>query len=73
MRAAVPKQVARSLEYGMAAPKSFCKCGHLGDGSNSDHEDGIQPGHGKCKHCACATFTWKAFTPEYGAFMAKEK
>lgn len=48
-------------------PRSFCKCGHLGDGPNSQHAIRVAEGHGVCKvpECECAQFTWDGFTPEY--------
>jgi len=48
-------------------PKSVCKCGHSGDGPNSQHKNDygpdISPGHGECKArgCSCIKFTWVEF------------
>lgn len=41
--------------------KSFCTCGHTGDGPKSQH--GGEIGHGSCmvKGCKCEKFTWKEF------------
>lgn len=44
---------------------SICKCGHKGDGSNSEHKNSFSPGHGSCKLCNCERFTWSSFTPEW--------
>ena len=51
-------------EYGWFNPKSICACGHTGDGGNSQHLDGLQRGHGRCKvdGCNCAQFTWVGWT-----------
>jgi hypothetical protein len=53
-------------------PKSICKCGHLGDGDRSDHEDLIiNKGHGKCKVCDCKMFVWSRFTPTFDEIIDK--
>ena len=46
-------------------PKSWCFCGHLGDGINSQHA-GVN-GHGRCEveGCDCDQFTWKRFTNRF--------
>ena len=51
-----------------SGPKSFCFCGHTGDGENSQHADEIcmgfrEFGSGKClvKGCDCTRFTWKGW------------
>ena len=55
-----------------AGPKSICKCGHLGDGNFSDHEDAlIDRGHGKCKVCDCKMFEWRRFTPAFTEVLNK--
>jgi len=54
-------------------PKSICKCGHLGDGIQSDHEDLINVGHGKCKVCDCKMFIWRGFTLSFSEVMDKIK
>jgi hypothetical protein len=43
--------------------KSVCVCGHIGGCLVSEHEDTIEPGHGRCKvkGCPCMQFTWKSF------------
>jgi len=50
-------------------PKSICRCGHTGDGDNSEHTDVGQPGHGGCRihGCRCDCFVWNGFTPEFEA------
>jgi hypothetical protein len=52
-------------------PRSVCKCGHTGDGLNSEHADRVAEGHGECKvsNCGCFQFTWDGFTPEYMSHM----
>jgi hypothetical protein len=53
-------------------PKSICKCSHLGDGIQSDHEDLINNmGHGRCKVCDCKMFIWSRFTPSFSEVMNK--
>ena len=55
-------------------PKSMCRCGHLGDGPYSDHEDlYVDRGHGKCKKCGCEMFVWKSFTPAFAEMVEKAK
>lgn len=54
--------------------KSWCYCGHLGDGPSEDVADpmwrsqhaGIN-GHGPCnvEGCECMQFTWKGFTERF--------
>lgn len=55
-------------------PKSYCKCGHLGDGDNSDHIISTDrfgrvtaQGHGPCKvaGCSCSKFAWDKFTEPF--------
>ena len=45
--------------------KSWCYCGHYGDGINSQHA-GVN-GHGACQveGCDCGQFTWKSFRESY--------
>ena len=53
-------------------PKSTCKCGHLGDGPNSEHsDDRFEAGHGACKvsTCGCLQFSWNGFLPEFIRYM----
>jgi hypothetical protein len=46
-------------------PMSVCRCGHTGDGPNSQHEKGpLAEGHGKCKECDCKKFSWASFINE---------
>ena len=54
-------------------PKSWCYCGHLGDGLNSQHS-GIN-GHGRCEAngCDCEQFTWKRFTNRFNEWYAKKE
>lgn len=51
-------------EYAKKAPKSFCSCGHTGDGANSEHKDTVQAGHGACaaSDCDCKKFSWAKYT-----------
>lgn len=50
-------------------PRSRCRCGHTGDGPNSEHfgtDTSFGPlnnGHGVCKiqGCRCIQFTWACF------------
>ena len=60
-------------EYPFA--KSICKCGHTGDGHNSEHASGIiNPGHGHCLKCACEWFSWARWNPPYeAALIYKDK
>ena len=46
-------------------PKSVCTCGHLGDGSDSDH--GPFDGHGACRveGCDCQQFTWAGWNEQF--------
>jgi len=63
----------RKLSEGWKGGKSFCECGHTGDGDNSQHAGLL--GHGPCKHpnCNCVKFTWVTFVPEYEKQIAKLK
>lgn len=49
--------------------KSYCECGHRGDGPNSQHEDRTKyaPGHGKCtvEGCACTKFGWDHWVADH--------
>lgn len=57
-------------------PRSTCKCGHLGDGPASEHEnDRFEAGHGACKvsTCGCLQFTWAGFTTEFMAHMNRQQ
>jgi hypothetical protein len=43
------------------SPRSFCRCGHTGDGGG-DHglnRFGVAPGHGACTKCPCRQFSWR--------------
>lgn len=45
----------------------MCDCNHFGGASpNSVHEDQYQDGHGACRDCDCAKFTWKYFCDDKG-------
>ena len=50
--------------------KSFCYCGHTGDGAESEH--GGLNGHGACHLCDCPQFTWKEWTPLFEQFLRAE-
>lgn len=63
------ERVSHGREYSKTKPKSLCRCGHTGDGKQSEHVDGAQPGHGACLECACEKFTWKTFTADFQAYM----
>lgn len=55
------------------APKSFCTCGHLGDGPFSLHRDfSYASGHGSCvvPGCDCEKFTWAHFTPTFQGLVS---
>ena len=48
----------------------MCSCGHFGghspnSGLNS-HDPNFEEGHGKCKSCQCAQFTWVGFCDQDG-------
>lgn len=51
-------------------PKSWCYCGHTGDGPNSEHAG--WNGHGRCYYhnCDCEQFTWKRFTSSFNDWYA---
>lgn len=53
--------------------KSWCFCGHMGDGPDSAHL-GFN-GHGACsmEGCDCEQFTWKGFTKYYQRLIDQEK
>lgn len=58
----VDKVAAYTAEH----PKSKCRCGHTGDGGNSQHgNDLFSLGHGRCHHpgCVCKRFTWSNWLP----------
>lgn len=52
----------RRIEAGKG-PKSWCECGHTGDGPGSQHEQRWSEGHGPCKveGCPCRQFTWASW------------
>lgn len=64
----------RKIEWFFNEAKSWCFCGHLGDGPSQDvadpmwrsFHDGIN-GHGRClvMGCDCGQFTWKKYTHRY--------
>jgi len=57
----------------MLDAKSFCTCGHLGDGPHSYHA-GFS-GHGRCNSvgCKCGQFTWKKFTAAFTHFLLTQR
>ena len=59
-------------EYSKQHPLSLCKCGHTGDGANSQHGDFYQKGHGECTLCLCSHFHWVGWTPEVENLLAEE-
>lgn len=68
------KQLASSWR----GPASVCVCGHLGDGSDSEHAGGgptigNKGGHGACRVCKCQQFTWKDFTKKFKTALARAK
>lgn len=68
----MPK-ISRKVPEGVPyyGPKSICKCGHVGDGTISQHHGSvIAPGHGGCKveGCNCIQFTWAGWTEEFKTF-----
>ena len=62
-------------------PKEYthemCRCGHFGGHSpiweeaDNGHMNGIQQGHGYCKHnnCECNQFTWVGFCNNEGVIL----
>ena len=53
-------------------PRSICKCGHTGDGRNSQHDICARvEGAGMCKvkGCDCSRFTWKNFIDKFVEHM----
>jgi hypothetical protein len=50
-------------------PASVCKCGHTGDGPNSQHNNTTEAGHGMClvDGCECMGFTWDHFTEKHAS------
>jgi hypothetical protein len=70
----LPYQEKKAATFAQSSPKSICKCGHTGDGSNSEHtegEQGVAPGHGHClvNRCKCSKFTWAKFTKTFVNYM----
>lgn len=74
-------RLAKEQEVSMRyqGPRSICKCGHTGDGVDSEHDSIIheevsewEPGCGECNICGCRGFKWVAFTDEFIAYR-KEK
>jgi hypothetical protein len=59
--------------YSERAPKSICKCGHTGDGANSQHAGELARGHGSClaPDCKCEKFSWAGSTEEFTQFLAQ--
>lgn len=75
----IPPDMRASMLYSATRPKSICVCTHTGDGGAGQH--GGFGGHGAClatpmdgrSECECGKFTWKGLTPEYKAFVAKQR
>jgi hypothetical protein len=65
------KQEVQALADGWNGPRSFCTCGHLGDGPESHHGDDLQPGHGACRRCDCQQFSWRRWTLQFGEALSK--
>ena len=67
----------KHLTASWRGPRSVCGCGHLGDGSDSEHGSvlSVDIGHGACRvaGCACQHFTWTAFTPKFMAALTRTK
>lgn len=64
------KRVVRAAAY--RGPKSRCVCGHVGDGPDSQHEEGIVlSGHGRCffPHCGCRRFSFYKALPMFEEYM----
>jgi hypothetical protein len=59
--------------FSESAPKSICRCGHTGDGANSEHAGLIARGHGRClaPGCDCEKFSWAGPTEQFKQFMAQ--
>lgn len=58
--------------------KSWCTCGHLGDGTKDNTADpmwrsmhGGEIGHGPClvEGCDCMKFTWERFIQKYQRWL----
>lgn len=66
-----------SMQYAETDPKSRCKCGHTGDGGNSQH--GGLLGHGSCNGptaktgvpCPCTKFSWHVWLTNYTRYMSQ--
>jgi len=69
----IPMDREMQQEEFFEEPKSWCYCGHLGDGLNSQHA-GIN-GHGRCEFnsCDCDQFTWKRFTNRFNEWRARRE
>ena len=76
------EQVAAMRAVGRTwkGPKSFCTCGHAGDGDGVDVDTHVSThgsidGHGVCfvSGCECRKFTWSAHTHTYEAALQKAK
>jgi hypothetical protein len=64
------KRLKDSMMFSALHPKAICKCGHTGDGAQSQHTG--FGGHGACIFdggICCEKFTWSRWTPEYRRFM----
>ncbi len=65
--------IQRKLYSTWRGPRAVCTCEHLGDGSDSEHQDNLEEGHGACrvKGCKCARFVWAGFTDKFNAAFVK--
>lgn len=63
----------QQLAKGWFRAKSICKCGHSGDGQDSQHQDACLPpfGHGPCRvrRCGCRKFKWAYWMPAFEAAL----
>jgi hypothetical protein len=59
----------RALSAAWRGPKSRCRCGHSGDGTNSAHLGLF--GHGRCDiaGCDCSKFSWAAYLPAFNTAL----
>lgn len=71
----------RKVASGWSGPRSKCRCGHTGDGPQSEHDifEGYiripgfagEEGHGACHvpGCDCKHFRWNTFLEEFSAVL----
>ncbi len=57
----------RKLYTTWRGPRSECECGHYGDGSDTEHSNTHQQGHGRClvSGCGCVQFVWIKFAKRF--------